>query len=549
MSFSNDEIAATTIGISIVFLVFMFMLYVGYFKSLNYFTITNRFYIKKWVYISFVAILNTAGCALVYYTQSLQVILYVILVLKSKDLIMSIIFLFNMIYKHLSSAFVKPVNNLTDEIRRIVAFVPVYNETLDKLTKTVDSILQNTIVPHYVMTFIVSDGKRSYKEIMDNILVSGYGLYYKSWTGEDVSVNVLYGTRAGRHVVLLEKDQNVGKKDSIILMNNLFNFERDNMNYANKHFKDDIINNIRTLFGVSEFDYMFATDADTVLDSDTITCLLDSIQKRNAMASCGIVNVDKSQGNWFWNNLQNYQYLYGQYVRRTCEDLFGQVMCLPGCISMFRLHNSTIDAQKLYAQIPDHDNMIVSSVQYVGTDRRYTGSLLYNGGSIVMDMRCNAYTLPPQSFKEYVSQRRRWCQNSYFNTMINIVAPKINFVLRFFNLVDYLRMTLVYFRLFNTVFFVYLLASRYNPTDILGLVPYIIVLAYPTLFFFVYSLFNKNLLSQWLQLFCFFIFNKMFILLSNTIIFTVMLWNIGVKSWSNTVNLENVVVTTEVEEN
>lgn len=549
MSYSNDQIAATTIGVSIVFLACMFMLYIGYYKSSNVFTVSTPFYVKKWLYVGTIICLNAAGCALVYYTQSLQVIVYIILVLKSKDLVMSLVFVFNMMYKHLSSAFVKPTVNLTDEIRRIVAFVPVYNETLDQLTRTVDSVLENTVVPNYVMTFIVSDGKNSYKDIMDNILVSGYGLCYKAWNGQDVSVNVLYGTRGGRHITLLEKGHNVGKKDSIILMNNLFNAERDDLDVTNKHFKEDVMNNIRTIFGVAEFDYMFATDADTIVDSDTILCLLDSIKKRNAVASCGMVNVDKSSGSWFWNNLQNYQYLYGQYVRRTCEDLFDQVLCLPGCVSMFRLHSSTVDAQKLYSAIPDDNNMIVSSVQYVGTDRRYTGSLLYSGERVVMDMRCNAYTLPPQSFTEYVSQRRRWTQNAYFNTMINIVAPRINFVLRLFNLVDLFRMSLVYFRLFNTVYFVYLLASRYNPTEILELVPYIVVLVYPTVFFFVYCLFNWSLLTQWLELFLFFLVNKFFILVSNVVIFTIMLWNIGVQSWSNHTELQNVVVQTEVEEN
>lgn len=549
MSYSNDQIAATTIGVSIVFLACMFMLYIGYYKSSNVFTVSTPFYVKKWLYVGTIICLNAAGCALVYYTQSLQVIVYIILVSKSKDLVMSLVFVFNMMYKHLSSAFVKPTVNLTDEIRRIVAFVPVYNETLDQLTRTVDSVLENTVVPNYVMTFIVSDGKNSYKDIMDNILVSGYGLCYKAWNGQDVSVNVLYGTRGGRHITLLEKGHNVGKKDSIILMNNLFNAERDDLDVTNKHFKEDVMNNIRTIFGVAEFDYMFATDADTIVDSDTILCLLDSIKKRNAVASCGMVNVDKSSGSWFWNNLQNYQYLYGQYVRRTCEDLFDQVLCLPGCVSMFRLHSSTVDAQKLYSAIPDDNNMIVSSVQYVGTDRRYTGSLLYSGERVVMDMRCNAYTLPPQSFTEYVSQRRRWTQNAYFNTMINIVAPRINFVLRLFNLVDLFRMSLVYFRLFNTVYFVYLLASRYNPTEILELVPYIVVLVYPTVFFFVYCLFNWSLLTQWLELFLFFLVNKFFILVSNVVIFTIMLWNIGVQSWSNHTELQNVVVQTEVEEN
>ena len=383
------------------------------------------------------------------------------------------------------------------------------------------------------------------KDIVQNIIVSKMGLYYKNWRGEDVSANVFFGTRNDRHILLIEKDQNFGKKDSIVLANNIFNYSNNNSLTA--HFKQEISTDLLNIFGVNEFDYMFATDADTTIDNHTISCLIDSIIKRNAIASCGIANVDKSSGNWFWNNLQNFQYLYGQYTRRTTEDLFGQVLCLPGCVSLFKLTPNTIDAQTLYSQIPDATDMVISSVQYVGTDRRYTGSLLYTNSDakIVMDTRCNAYTIPPQSSQQYLSQRRRWCQNTYFNTMVNIIAPNINPILRVFCLIDYLRLTLVYFRLFNTAYFVYLLASNFHPTAIINLVPYLVVLIYPTLFFFVYCLFNKNLRTQWISLFFSYLLNKIFIMLSNIIIFSVMLFNIGYSSWSQNVSTQMTEVVSE----
>lgn len=531
----SNEISAITIGLSIFAIVTLFLLSVGRYQNMSFFTDDTVFYVKKWVYILFVVSLNAAMCTLVYYVQDLQVIVYVILVLKSKDLVSSVIFVFNMLYKHLFTDLNLPQTDLSDEIKRIVAFVPVYKETFEQLSKTIDSILNSTVTPHYLLTCIVSDGNGNFKEIIDNIVISKTGLYYKNWQGQDVSVNLFYGTRRDKHVLLIEKDQNFGKKDSIILANNIFN-QTSNDTPLTIHFKQEVLSDLLSVFGMNEFDYMFATDSDTTIESHAITCLLDSINKRNAMASCGIVNADKTSGNWFWNNLQNFQYLYGQFTRRTTEDLFGQVLCLPGCISMFRLNSKTIDAQALYSQIPDKDDLVVSSVQYVGTDRRYTGNLLYTNSDakIVMDTRCNAYTTPPQSIQQYLSQRRRWCQNTYFNTMINIVAPNINLILRVFSLIDYLRLTLVYFRLFNTAYFVYLLASNFHPTDILDLVPYLVVLIYPTFFFFVYCIFNKHLRIQWFSLFVSYLLNKIFMLLSNIIIFSVMLFNIGSSSWSRT---------------
>lgn len=542
---NSNEISAISIGASIFLIATLFTLSVGQFSTKSFFTDSTAFYVKKWLYIMFIFTVNAAMCTLVYYVQDLQVIVYIILALKSKDLLSSIIFVFNMFYKHLFTDLSIPKANLSDEIKRVVAFVPVYKETIEQLSRTVDSILNNNIAPHYVLTCIVSDGKGDYKDIVQNIIVSKMGLYYKNWRGEDVSANVFFGTRNDRHILLIEKDQNFGKKDSIVLANNIFNYSNNNSLTA--HFKQEISTDLLNIFGVNEFDYMFAIDADTTIDNHTISCLIDSIIKRNAIASCGIANVDKSSGNWFWNNLQNFQYLYGQYTRRTTEDLFGQVLCLPGCVSLFKLTPNTIDAQTLYSQIPDATDMVISSVQYVGTDRRYTGSLLYTNSDakIVMDTRCNAYTIPPQSSQQYLSQRRRWCQNTYFNTMVNIIAPNINPILRVFCLIDYLRLTLVYFRLFNTAYFVYLLASNFHPTAIINLVPYLVVLIYPTLFFFVYCLFNKNLRTQWISLFFSYLLNKIFIMLSNIIIFSVMLFNIGYSSWSQNVSTQMTEVVSE----
>jgi chitin synthase len=404
------------------------------------------------------------------------------------------------------------------------------------LTKTVDSILNSNVTPNNTIPCIVVDGvKNNYLEIFDELLITKYDLYYKSWLGSDVSTNVYYGKRRNCYVMMIQKATRVGKKDTIILANDIFNRQRSNIIYLNNNFRQDVKVDILNIFGFSDFDYLFTTDADTAIDRNTINCLVDSIQSKNAIAVCGIVNVDKSSGSWFWNNLQNYQYLYGQYTRRTTEDLFDQVLCLPGCISMFRLCNRSSYAQKSYSEIPEKSNLVVSSVQYVGTDRRYTSNLIYSNidAKIVMDTRCHAYTVPPQSLKSYISQRRRWCQNTYFNTMINIIAPKVNFVLRMFCLIDYIRLSLVYFRLFNTLFFIYVLASEYNHVNLIDLVPYIIVLVYPTVVFFIYSIFNNHLRKEWLNMAFFYVVNKVFIMITNVVIFTVMLWNIGCDSWSS----------------
>lgn len=531
----SNQVAALSIGLSILFVSGVFFLLSGYYKNRTFFDSNTVFYVKKWSYILLLVSLNVVGCVFVYYFKSLNVLVYIILALKSKDLITSVVFVFNMIYKHLFTNLEIPQLTVTDEIKRIVALVPVHNETIEQLTKTVDSILNSNVTPNNTIPCIIVDGlENNYLEMFDELLITKYDLYYKNWLGYDVSTNVYYGKRRNCYVMLIQKAIRVGKKDTLILANDIFNRPRYNLTELNKNFSQDVKVDILNIFGISAFDYLFTTDADTTIDRNTINCLVDSIKTKNAIAVCGIVNVDKSSGSWFWNNLQNYQYLYGQYTRRTTEDLFDQVLCLPGCISMFRLCNRSSHAQKYFSAIPEKSDLVVSSVQYIGTDRRYTSNLIYNNtdAKIVMDTRCHAYTVPPQTLKSYISQRRRWSQNAYFNTMINIISPNVNFVLRVFCLIDYLRLSLVYFRLFNTLFFIYVLALEFNPTNLIDLVPYIIVLAYPTVVFFIYSIFNNHLRKEWLNMAFFYIVNKVFVMITNVVIFTVMLWNIGCDSWS-----------------
>lgn len=528
----GPELAALLIGLTLVGITYGIFLFFLSSNRLMSFTESNVFHIKKWMLILGLLLVNAGGCVLVYYTKSLQVILYIILVLKSKDILMAVMFVFNMIYKGIMGSYKLPLFENTDEVEKLMAFVPVYKESLEQLEGTVDSILKSKLGSNYLMLTIVSDGVNDYSNIFTSIVRTCNGKY-KSWKGDKVKISITYGQRNNKPVILISKNKNVGKKDSIIMFNDIFNYPRNNLELLNKSLREDVLYDMDDVFGVKSFDYIYGTDGDTVVSDTNLMCLLDTIKKRRGVAVCGMVNVNKNHGNLFWNWMQNYQYLYSQYMRRTNEDIFGQVLCLPGCNSMFKVNSESAAAMELFSLKSDSDNLIVSSVQNVGTDRRYTGSLIYTNSSanVVMDTRAHAYTIPPNSFISYINQRKRWCQNMYFNTFINIIAPNVNFVLRFFNVVDFLRLSLIYFRLFNSLYFIYLLAAFYHG-DIVNLLPYIVLLLFPAVCFFVYGLFNSHLRNQYFKLLVTLVFNKIFTFFTTIIVFTVMLYNIGYNYWN-----------------
>lgn len=540
----GPEIAALVIGLTVTVIVSTTFLSLTLLNKSDTFTKDPIFHLKKWSLIISILLINAGGCVLVYYTRSLQVILWIILVLKSKDIIMSVMFVFNMLYKAVKSL-QKP--DLYDEdVKKIVAFVPVYKESLEQVSRTVDSIIANKLGSHYLLTTVVSDGVNHYNDIFTSIVKTCNGTY-ESWRGEIVNVQITYGQRNNKPLVLISKDKNVGKKDSVIFFNDIFNYVRHNAHLSNKSLREDILFDLNETFGVNHFDFIYATDGDTIIEDTNLMYLLDSMISREADACCGVVNVDQNFGNLFWNWMQNYQYLYGQYMRRTNEDIFNQVLCLPGCNSMFKISSESANAMELFSQTADETNLIVSCIQNVGTDRRLTGSLIYTNSKskIVMDLRAQAYTVPPDSWLTYIDQRKRWTQNMYFNNFVNIIAPNINFVLRFFNFVDWLRLSLIYFRLFNTVYFIYLLAAFYDK-QILELLPYIVILVFPVVCFFVYALFDQHLRKQYWKLILTLIVNKIFTFLTTVIIFTVMLYNIGYYSWVTRTNRRNSIYSIEM---
>jgi chitin synthase len=534
MSLETPAIAALSIGLSIFVLTGLLFVYSGTYKQTEYFTSQTEFFLKKWGYIFTILAINTAGCVLVYYTRNIQVVIYIIIVLKSKDILMALMFMVNMIYKALFGKQQEtPKFEASDDIEYVMAFLPVYKESPEQVCKTLDSILANNVSPHSVTTCVISDGANDYTNDIFETQHTSFTHYYKSWKGVDMTVNVTIGIRKNKNVIYLNKDQNMGKKDSIILCNDLFNCSRRNIHPLTSTFKGDLSELLSTHFGYNTFHYIFTTDADTLLDETTLICLMDSIKTRNAVASCGVVNADLSSGNLFWTSLQNFQYLYGQFLRRTNEDLLDQVLCLPGCISMFKVSQKSSIAQTLYSSLPNVRSLTESCVQYVGTDRRYTSCLVYTNpdAKIVFDTRCNAYTSPPSDFKSFVQQRKRWNQNMYFNGLLNIIQPNVNVVSRFFNIIDYLRSSLVYFRIFNTLYFVFLLSVYYNQTDVIRMVPYITLTLFPMLCFFIYALFNGHLRQNYLSFLLCVVLNKLFIFISTPVIFTSMLLNIGNGSW------------------
>jgi chitin synthase len=530
---NTTEIVLMSIGLSIVVVTLGLMLLSNGFYIANLFTDNTLFFVKKWMFITLLLAINVGGCLVIYYTSSLQIVFGIIVALKAKEVIMSVMFVVNRIINFFKPSHKQDVEN-SGSPKNIVAFVPIYKESDDDVKRVIDSVLASKVGPHNLLTCVVNDGGDVNTESLIDDKISEGMFWYKSWKGTEVEVRAIVGKRNGSPMLLLTKDTNVGKKDSIIVCNDIFSNElRAPVNEEIKnHIRSMIINAFGNTF--EKHDYLFTTDADTQIGDNAIMSLLQTIEDSNATAACGVVNVASSYGNVVWNVAQQAQYMYGQFLHRTNESILNQVLCLPGCISMFSL-NMSKEVMKMYSEIPDVEKseLVKSCVQYVGTDRRLTSSIIYTNhdAKVVLNETSHAYTIAPNSLTSYINQRKRWCNNMYFNSLLNIVSPNVIFLNRLFCLIDVFRMSLVYFRLFNTVYFMYLLGSR-NYQISMNYIPFVVLLAYPVLCFLVYSLFNQHLRAQFLSVVIGLILNKVMTFVLSPVVFTTMLWNIGAATWT-----------------
>ena len=194
----------------------------------------NTLFLKKWIYISLLFIINISGCVIVYYVNDTKILFYIIFAMKLKDILGSVMFACNMLFKSgkkLTKSIIEAIykkenientnenvniktikkpdfikrlftsheqDTMSDDdddiLDKIIAFIPVYNEKYEQVIKTIDSVMSNDLKDNYIFTCIISEGVVDYIDIFDDIFQTSEYIY-KSWMNESVSVKVHYGLK------------------------------------------------------------------------------------------------------------------------------------------------------------------------------------------------------------------------------------------------------------------------------------------------------------------------------------------------------------------
>ena len=286
------------------------------------------------------------------------------------------------------------------------------------------------------------------------------------------------------------------------------------------------------------FDFIFCTDADSTIHDKCLQRLANALcQTKSAVAACGVLFAELGTG-WTeyspWHLFQQFQYTFGQYVRRQAESTFGRVTCLPGCVTMIVVRPELGSAMSEYARPVTGHNLLRHQVQYLGTDRRLTWCMLSRDKHLrtVFVPDALSETVTPSGLSHYLSQRRRWASNAYFNDWFYLLGPQQRLATRLFAAIDIVRLTLVFYRVFNTGYFIHGLATNFY---LVKVIPTLIVTKTPATWYLILILLKEPVLRRRLhKLLMGMCINQVMSPILSVIVMVNVLLHVGSQAWGKT---------------
>ncbi|KAL2671150.1 hypothetical protein Neosp_013724 [[Neocosmospora] mangrovei] len=217
---------------------------------------------------------------------------------------------------------------------------------------------------------------------------------------------------------------NRGKRDSQMVMMRFLN--RVHYNIAMSPMELEMYHQIRNIIGVNPtfYEYMFQIDADTMVAPDSATRMVSSfIDDTRLIAVCGETALTNARSS-FITMIQVYEYWISHNLSKAFESLFGSVTCLPGCFSMYRIRAAETGKPLFVSKeiVEDYstirvDTLHMKNLLHLGEDRYLTTLLLkyHSKYKTKYLYSARAWTIAPDSWAVFLSQRRRWINSTVHN--------------------------------------------------------------------------------------------------------------------------------------
>lgn len=278
---------------------------------------------------------------------------------------------------------------------------------------------------------------------------------------------------------------NRGKRDSQMVMMRFLN--RVHYNMAMSPLELEMYHQIRNIIGVNPtfYEFMFQIDADTVVAPDSATRMISAfLDDTRLIAVCGETALTNAKAS-FVTMIQVYEYYISHNLVKAFESLFGSVTCLPGCFSMYRIRAAesgkplfvSREVVENYATIRV-DTLHMKNLLHLGEDRYLTTLLLkfHSTYKTKYIFSAHAWTIAPDSWKVFLSQRRRWINSTVHNLVELMPMAQLCgfccFSMRFVVFVDLLS-TIV--QPVTIAYIIYLIVEVSTSTSVIPLTAFIML--------------------------------------------------------------------------
>jgi chitin synthase len=452
-----------------------------------------------------------------------------------------------------------------------VFIVPTYNESELELRSTLDSLTsQLTYCNDEKSIFIVCDGKVKGKgnemstdlilinKIFDNNLYKNrIKKAYITWDGTSNNVDFYLGNYNNVTCVIIVKDKNYGKRDSLVLVRRLLYMYNEGQ-YSHPLISDTLLNEVNITLKMnylSKIKYIIGTDADTVFEKNCVDELLKEIEKRpNTVGCVGFVDISPMCYNLSPFTLYQYaEYYFAQCLKRQQQALMThKVNCLSGCVQILKICTETCGDKILaYFNLKPKDNAnIFDHIRsYASEDRNHVCLMLseYPYVETSQTLFANAYTIIPMSFEIFFSQRRRWTLGTISNDLLILTRNGIKLYEKISAFANILTFILTPFIFIATIVFIKTIIQSASMLmlylSIIIILPFVYALTIPI---FIKQMTFRNSI--------YYVFSYMFYLLTNSFMNILIngysLWNMDKLSWGKTRTVEKEKTSTsETEQN
>ncbi|KAI9811879.1 MAG: hypothetical protein M1827_005230 [Pycnora praestabilis] len=339
----------------------------------------------------------------------------------------------------------------------VICQVPAYTEDEDSLRRAIDSAARMKYDDKRKLLVIICDGMiigqgndRPTPRIVLDILgvsetVDPEPLSFES-LGEGMKQHNMGKVYSGLYevqghivpflvVVKIGKPSEVsrpgnrGKRDSQLVLMRFLN--RVHYNHPMNPLELEMHHQVRNIIGVNPtfYEFLLQIDADTVVAPDSASRMVSAfLHDTRLIGICGETALSNAKSS-FTTMIQVYEYYISHNLTKAFESLFGSVTCLPGCFTMYRIRSAETgkplfvsrEVVDSYANIRV-DTLHMKNLLHLGEDRYLTTLLLKHHSKYktkyIFD--AHAWTIAPDSWKVFLSQRRRWI-NSTVHNLIELI--------------------------------------------------------------------------------------------------------------------------------